>query len=262
MSEGGKLKTVTQAGKTVREHLPPIGFFVAAFAFWEVLVRVTGVSEFLLPAPSTIFSVMLNMQRAYYVPWIHHIRLTLFEIIAGFLLAVAVGILLAVFITYSTTMEKTLMPVIVFVEVLPKIAVAPLFLIWIGYGMEPKIAIAFLIAFFPMVVNTATGLRDVDPDLIDLLRILKASKMQVFAKVRFPSAIPHIMSGLKISMTSAVIGAIVGEFVASSEGLGYLIVNAQSTLQTPMAFASLFYIAILGLILFGAVSLMGRFFKY
>ncbi|MEM2964177.1 MAG: ABC transporter permease subunit, partial [Candidatus Bathyarchaeia archaeon] len=174
------MKTVKRAGKIVIDHLPPIGFFAAAFAFWEALVRITGVSEFLLPAPSTIVAVMANMQKAYYVPWAHHVRLTLFEIIVGFLLAVAVGILLAVFITYSTTMEKTLMPVIVFVEVLPKIAVAPLFLIWIGYGMEPKIAIAFLIAFFPMVVNTATGLRDVDPELIDLLRILKASKMQVF----------------------------------------------------------------------------------
>lgn len=244
------------------EHTTSIATFIVLFIAWEVIVRAFNINPVLLPAPSQIFTVMLNLQQEYYVPWELHIWVTLSEILLGFGLAAAIGIGLALLIVYSTTLEKVLLPLIVFTEVLPKIAVAPLLLIWVGYGTEPKILIAFLIAFFPIVVATAAGLRNVDPDLIDLLRIMKASKFQTFVKVRFPNAIPHIMSGLSIGMASAVIGAIVGEFVASDVGLGFLIVNAQYTLQTPMAFASLFYIAIIGLLLFGAVTAAERLFKY
>lgn len=238
-----------------------IATFAALFLIWEALVRAFQINPVVLPAPSDIVAVMLNLQTGYYIPWERHISVTLFEILTGFALAAVVGIALAMLIVYSFVLERVILPLIVFIEVLPKIAVAPLFLIWVGYGTEPKIAIAFLIAFFPIVVSTANGLRDVEPDLIDLMRVLGATKLQIFFKVRFPNSIPHIMSGLSIGMASAVIGAIVGEFVAANEGLGFLIVNAQFQLLTAMAFASLFYIAIIGLVLYGAVVAFGRVLK-
>jgi len=234
---------------------------MAIFLIWEVLVQTLNINRVVLPAPSEIVSVMLNLQKGFYVPWEKHISVTLFEILAGFSLASIIGIILAMLIVYSLILERILLPLIVFIEVLPKIAVAPLFLIWVGYGMEPKIGIAFLIAFFPIVVSTANGLREIEQDLLDLMKVYGATKMQVFFKVRFPNAVPHIMSGLSIGMASAVIGAIVGEFVAANEGLGFLIVNAQYQLLTAMAFASLFYIAIIGLVLYGAVVAFGNLLK-
>jgi len=245
----------------VTTHSITIATFAILFILWEFLVKAFNINPVVLPAPSDIIAVMLNMQKGYYIPWDKHIMVTLFEILTGFSMAAIVGILLAMLIVYSFVLERIILPLVVFIEVLPKIAVAPLFLIWVGYGTEPKIAIAFLIAFFPIVVATANGLRDVEPELLDLMKVLNASKLQIFFKVRFPSAIPHIMSGLSIGMASAVIGAIVGEFVAANEGLGFLIVNAQYQLLTPMAFASLFYISIIGLILYGSVVAAGRLLK-
>jgi NitT/TauT family transport system permease protein len=242
-------------------HSLTIATFAVIFLVWELAVQIFNINRVVLPAPSEIATVMLNLQKGYYVPWDKHISVTLFEILAGFSLAAVVGILLAMLIVYSLVLERILLPLIVFIQVLPKIAVAPLFLIWVGYGMEPKIGIAFLIAFFPIVVSTANGLREVEQDLLDLMSVYGATKTQVFFKVRFPNAVPHIMSGLSIGMASAVIGAIVGEFVAANEGLGFLIVNAQYQLLTAMAFASLFYIAIIGLVLYGAVVAFGNLLK-
>jgi len=238
-----------------------IATFLVLFAGWEATVRAFNINPVLLPSPSETVGVMLNLQRGYFVPWDVHIGATLFEILAGFGLASIVGILLAMLIVYSFVLERVLLPLIVFIEVLPKIAVAPLLLIWIGYGTGPKVGIAFLIAFFPIAVSAAAGLREVETDMIDLMRILRATKLQIFFKVRFPNAVPHIMSGLSIGMASAVIGAIVGEFVAADVGLGFLIVNAQYQLQTPMAFAALFYIAIIGLVLYGAVIAAGKLIR-
>lgn len=233
--------------------------FAVIFIAWEAFVQVFNINRVVLPPPSEIIAVMLNMQQGFYVPWEKHILATLYEILTGFALAAAIGVFLAILIVYSVVLDRIIFPLIVFIEVLPKIAVAPLLLIWIGYGTEPKIAIAFLIAFFPIVVSTANGLRDIEPDLIDLMMVYEATKMQVFLKVRLPNAIPHIMTGLSIGIASAVIGAIVGEFVAANEGLGFLIVNAQYQLLTSLAFASLFYIALIGLVLYGVVTLIGRY---
>jgi NitT/TauT family transport system permease protein len=141
---------------------------------------------------------------------------------------------------------------------LPKIALAPLFVIWLGYGIWPNIVIGTTIAFFPMVVNSAVGLATAEPEMLELVRSLKASRWQVFVKIRFPNAVPYIFTGLKLNATMSVIGAIVGEFVASELGLGALIITGGVTLETPSIFASLILISVLGLALYGAVVAVER----
>jgi NitT/TauT family transport system permease protein len=163
-----------------------------------------------------------------------------------------------VVVVWNSTLERTIMPILVLFNTLPKVALAPLFVIWLGYGVWPNIVIAVTIAFFPVVINTAAGLATVEPELLDLTRQLKASKWQVFRKIRFPSALPYIFAGLKLNATLSVIGAIVGEFVASEAGLGNLIMAGGVTLDTPSIFAALTLIAFLGLGLYGLVAAAER----
>jgi NitT/TauT family transport system permease protein len=148
---------------------------------------------------------------------------------------------------------RAIMPVLVLFNTLPKVALAPLFVIWLGYGVWPNIVIGTTVAFFPMVVNTAVGLAQAEPEMLDLVRTLRASRWQVFLKIRFPNALPYIFTGLKLNATMSVLGAIVGEFVASERGLGALIISGGVTLETASIFASLILISVLGLVLYGIV---------
>jgi NitT/TauT family transport system permease protein len=155
-------------------------------------------------------------------------------------------------------MARALTPFLVFVNTLPKVAIAPLFLMWLGYGIVPNMLIGALIGFFPVVINTAVGLTQIDNDLVDLGRVFSAPKWKVFVKIRIPNAYPYILSALKVTATSAVVGAVVGEFVASQKGLGYVIITTQSSMNTPAAFAALVWISLLGLALYGLVALASR----
>lgn len=174
----------------------------------------------------------------------------------GFAVAILVGIALAVAIVHSRRLGQILTPVIVILQIVPKIAFAPLFLVWFGLGPVPIIVITFLVAFFPVVVNAAVGLNEVEPDLLDLTRVLRLSHWRVLWAIRFPSALPHIFSGLKVASTLAVIGAIIGEFVGSNQGLGYLILIANNNLNTPLALASIGLISLFGLLLYAAIVLL------
>ena len=192
------------------------------------------------------------------IPWSRHIWVTGVEILGAFVLSGVAGVLLGLAIAWSNAISRTLTPFLVFVNTLPKVAVAPLFLVWMGYGIVPNMLIGALIGFFPVVINTAVGLTQIDQDLIDLGRVFNAPKWKVFAKIRVPNAYPYILSALKITATAAVVGAIVGEFVASQRGLGYVIITSQSSMNTPVAFAALILISILGLLLFGIVAWLSR----
>ena len=161
-------------------------------------------------------------------------------------------------IAWSRAVSRALTPFLVFVNTLPKVAVAPLFLIWLGYGIVPNMLIGALIGFFPVVINTAVGLTQIEQDMLDLGRVFNAPKWKVFAKIRVPNAYPYILSALKVTATAAVVGAVVGEFVASQAGLGYVIITTQSSMNTPVAFAALAWISILGLLLYGAVGGVSR----
>jgi NitT/TauT family transport system permease protein len=221
---------------------------------WQLAPPLLKIREYLLPGPASVVRAALNFS----IPWHTHLTVTTLEILGGFVLAGAAGVALGVAIAWSPTIARALVPFLVFVNTLPKVAVAPLFLLWLGYGIVPNVLIAALIGFFPVVINTAVGLTQVDDELLDLGRAFGAPTWKVFLKIRLPNALPYVLSALKITATAAVVGAIVGEFVASQAGLGMVIVNAQTNLNTPVAFAALGWISIIGLALYGAVSLAAR----
>jgi NitT/TauT family transport system permease protein len=180
--------------------------------------------------------------------------------VVGFALAAVVGVVLAVAIVYSRLIRNMIYPQIVVLQIVPKVAIAPLLLIWAGYGMTSKVLLALLIAFFPIVVNMVTGLIAIEAELLELCRILHSGRWQEFSKVRLPNALPYFFSSLKVASTLAVIGAIIGEFVGGSEGLGHLIIIANTELRTSMAFVCLFSLSILGFLLYGFVVLAERVF--
>jgi NitT/TauT family transport system permease protein len=235
-------------------HLPSLGLFAVLLLAWQLAGPVFGIREYLLPGPVSVVRAALSRT----IPWPTHLTITTLEILGGFAVAGLAGVLLGVAVAWSPVAARALMPFLVFVNTLPKVAVAPLFLLWLGYGIVPNILIAALIGFFPVVINTAVGLTQVDEELLDLGRVFGAPTWKVFLKIRLPNALPYVLSALKITATAAVVGAVVGEFVASQAGLGMVIVNAQTNLNTPVAFAALMWISIIGLVLYGLVGLVAR----
>ena len=238
----------------LRRYVPSLALFGALLLIWQVVPPLLRIREYLLPGPIAVVRAALNFS----IPWHAHIWITTLEILGGFALAGLGGVALGVAIAWSETTARALVPFLVVVNTLPKVAVAPLFLLWLGYGVVPNVLIAALIGFFPVVINTAVGLTQIDEELLDLGRVFGAPQWKVFVKIRLPNALPYVLSALKITATAAVVGAIVGEFVASQAGLGMVIVTAQTNLNTPVAFAALGWISIIGLTLYGAVGLATR----
>jgi NitT/TauT family transport system permease protein len=241
-------------GRKFLETLPAILLFAGLIVVWELATTVFGVREYLLPGPATVLEAMFSGE----INWAGHIWVTGLAIFGAFIIAAVSGVLLGTLIAWSSVLGRALMPFLVFVNTLPKVAVAPLFLLWLGYGIVPNMMIGALIGIFPVVINTAVGLSQIDDDMVDLGRVFNAPKWKVFAKIRIPNAYPYILSALKVTATAAVVGAIVGEFVASQNGLGYVIITSQSSMNTPLAFGALIWISILGLVLFGAVAVLSR----
>jgi NitT/TauT family transport system permease protein len=241
--------------ESVKTHYQTPLTILSFFAVWQVSVMLFQVKEFILPSPLSAILCLLVPQPAASYHWLVHIKATLIEVFISFIITAVLGVLIAILISWSKRIRDLLLPFFVFVNSLPIIAVAPIFLLWMGYGIVTNILIAFLVSFFPIVINTATGLGEVEEDLLDLVRYLKASQWQIFLKIRFPNALPYIFSGLKISSTMCVVGAIVGEFIASDKGLGYIIINSQFSLDTPAIFAALIVVSLIGFLLFGLVSL-------
>lgn len=221
---------------------------VLLWHYYVVLLRVPVV---VLPTPMQVLDTMVREAR---ILW-EEAWITALECIYGFALAMGIGIPIAVTITYSRIANLMFYPLVVASQSIPKVAVAPILLVWFGTGLQSKLAMAFVIAFFPVVVDTATGLRSTSPELLELARSLQCSRLQTFFKIQLPSALPSIFSGAKIAVTLAVIGAVIGEFIGSNEGLGNLLLTANSQLNTPLVWASLVVLSILGMVLYGAVVL-------
>ena len=235
-------------------YLPAVGLFVAFIALWQVSVSMFDIREYLLPSPLAVLQAMKPGE----IQWGLHAWITTVEIVGAFVIAGVAGVVLGMAIAWSQGISRALTPFLVFVNTLPKVAIAPLFLMWMGYGIVPNMLIGALIGFFPVVINTAVGLTQIDADLVDLGRVFSAPKWKVFMKIRIPNAYPYILSALKVTATSAVVGAVVGEFVASQKGLGYVIITTQSSMNTPAAFAALVYISIIGLLVYGAVAVLSK----
>ena len=245
---------MTGTGRALSRYLPAAALFAALLAAWQLAVSGLGLREYLLPAPMRVIQAMLGDE----IPWPRHVGVTALEIGGAFVVAGAVGVALGIAVAWTPLLSRALVPFLVFVNTLPKVAVAPLFLLWLGYGVVPNMLIGALIGFFPVVINTAVGLSQVDEELLDLGRVFNAPKWKVFTTIRIPNAYPYILSALKVTATAAVVGAIVGEFVASQQGLGYVIITTQGSMNTPVAFAALVWISLVGLAVYGLVVLAAR----
>ncbi|MCL4458689.1 MAG: ABC transporter permease [Chloroflexi bacterium] len=236
------------------QYAVPLTTILALIVIWQLCTISFKIPVWLLPAPSLV--VEKTLQWSSELPM--HTWITFYETLAGFFLAIVIAVPLAVMIAYSPFLQNSIYPILLIAQSIPKVAIAPLLLIWIGYGEAPKILVAFLVSFFPIVVDTATGLNAVEPDLLDLIRSLSANQWQIFRKIRFPSSLPFFFSGLKVAITLSVVGAVIGEFVGSDRGLGYLILIASSHVNTGLAFGAMAILSMMGIILFFLVGILER----
>jgi len=240
-----------------RPHLPLVPLVLIVFVVgWEGIVRAWQIPEFLVPAPSAIGrALMAGLTSRLYLD---HFGVTLYESLLGFVIAAAAGIACGTVIAQFRVVEQTLYPYLVALQTLPKIAIAPLLIIWLGFGLTSKVVIAALVAFFPILVNVIVGLKTVDASKLDLMRSLDASRWQTFRYVTFPNALPFVFAGLDIAIVFSVLGAIVGEFVGSQRGLGNLILQFHTSLDIAGMFAVLLLLAVLGVGLHLAIQAIQR----
>jgi len=232
-----------------RRYLFAVLSHVVLIAAWYLFVTYRHVPSFVMPSPAATIATLGGKN----YDWIGNTLVTTSEIFIGYLLAVIVGVLLAIAFSWSRTAEDAVMPLLVSLNMIPKVALGPLFIVWFSYGIFPNAIIAFSISFFPILLNTARGFREVEPELLELVRTLRSSKWQTFAKIQLPSALPYIFSGMKIGAILAVAGAVVGEFLGSSRGLGYLMLQVQVTLDTAAMFMAVILITLIGVVLYGLV---------
>jgi NitT/TauT family transport system permease protein len=232
---------------------PAIGILLIVLV-WQAYVVAFKVPVVVMPPPTRVMeSLAADWKLLFIESWT-----TFLECVYGFALAVIVGILIAVMVTTSRRLNLMFYPILIATQSIPKVAIAPLVLVWFGTGIQSKIAIAFIVAFFPMVVDTATGLRATPEDLLDLARSLKCTRWQIFWKIQGPSALPFIFSGAKVAVTLAVIGAVIGEFVGSDSGLGNLVLSANAQVNLPLVWAALVFLSILGMMLYAATVIAER----
>ncbi len=235
-------------------QLKPAALLAVLLVVWQILSDILQVPAYLLPAPLDIFSRILEIPDRL----LGHTIVTLREVVAGFALAVVVGVFLAIIISHSRFLAESLYPLLVLSQEIPQVAIAPILVIWFGFGDLPKILVAFLISFFPIVVNTSAGLLQVNEDLIYLIRGLNASRWQILTMIRLPNALPHFFTGMRISITLAVIGAVVGEFVGGTAGLGFLVFTGTASLDTRLTFAAITVLGVMGISLFWLVGFLQR----
>jgi NitT/TauT family transport system permease protein len=238
------------------ERLSPWLFTLALFVLWEAVCRIFRVDQFILPAPSAIFAAVWQ----YRWPLTRHSFVTLWTTMAGFALAVMFGIVLGLIVGWSRTIYRGLYPVMIGFNSIPKVAVVPILVVWFGIGEVPAILTAFLISFFPIVVNVATGLATMEPELEDVLRALGASKLDIMLKVGIPRTQPYLFGSLKIAITLAFVGTVVSETIAANAGLGFLMVQAGSNFQMPLVFAGLLLLAVEGIAMYAVFAYVEVYF--
>ena len=233
----------------------PVVILLAVLGIWEAIVSFRDMPHYILPPPSKIVVTL-------FTEWeqlLKHSLVTLQEMLFGFALAVSIGIPLAVLMSEFPVLEKAFYPYVIGSQTVPVFAIAPLLVIWFGFGIASKVVMAAIIVFFAIVLNTLDGLKSADPDTVNLFRILRSTRWQILWKVRIPSALPFIFSGAKIGISISTIGAVIGEWVGASAGLGFLMLYANAQLQTSLVFAAIFCLTLLGLSLFALMTLLERF---
>jgi NitT/TauT family transport system permease protein len=243
-----------RVGRGLLGWLLPLCTLALLVGLWHLATIAFGWPRWLVPSPVNVWDA-LAAQRAH-LPG--HTLVTLYQTLAGYALAIAVGIPLAIVIAYSRILERTIYPVLLGLNAVPKVAIAPILVLWMGFGPGPKIVVAFLLCIFPIVISTATGLKTTPVELVELIRSLAASPVQAFVKVRFPAALPHVFVGLKVAISLAVIGAVIGEFVGADRGLGYVIIASGANVNTSLAFAAMVLLAVMSIVLFYALVALER----
>jgi NitT/TauT family transport system permease protein len=236
------------------DWLYPTATFIGAIVLWQLVVIVTGIHAIVLPAPTAVVESM----SAGFATLAHNALPTILAIVVGFLGAVAIGVPLAILIAASPTFEKSFYPLLLGSQGVPKVALAPILIVWFGFGFLPKILIAMLIAFFPIVIDTVAGLRSIDPNYVHLARSMGASTLKIYWRLLLPNALPHMFAGFKVAMALAIVGAIVGEMVGSNNGLGYVLVVANGNLDMALVFATLVWLVVISLLLTGVIEVIER----
>lgn len=222
---------------------------------WEAIIKLFNVSDFLLPSPSKVFNAYISMAltgKLFFHTWI-----TTLEALTGFVMGAFIGILLGYIVSKSKILGKILSPFIIAAQTTPKLALAPIFLIWFGFGLLSKIFITALIVFFPIFVNTAVAIKSINPGLRAVMRLARANKWQVLKKLEIPSSLPILFAGFKSGITLAIVGAVVGEFVGANAGLGYLIIFGTGYLDTAIVFAAIIQLVIVGIIFYEIIAIIG-----
>ena len=238
----------------MKRWLYPLGTVAGLVVIWQVCVIAFQIPAYLMPTPVAVVQRM-------FVDWhflLHHTWVTTYETLGGFFLSVIIGIPLAVALVWSRSLEQAIMPLLVLSQTFPKVAIAPLLIIWFGLGVFPKLLVSFLVAFFPVVISGVTGMRSVETEMLELVHSMRATQLQAFWKVRFPHALPHIFSGMKVAVSFAIVGAVVGEWVGADRGLGYLLLWANAHLDTSMLFAVLVMLMVIGMVLYYSIVWLER----
>ena len=232
----------------------PVLLIIMILIGWDLLIRIFKVPPYLVPTPMSVVEQLWN-------EWpmlVKESAPTTWATLGGFALSVLIGVPIAMLISYSKLVESFVYPLLVFSQSIPKIAVAPLFVVWFGFGIIPKIIVAFLLGVFPVVVSTVMGFKSVEQDMVDLARSMGSTRMQMIFKINLPQALPAIFSGMKVSITLAVVGAVVGEFVGSNSGIGYVLQKANGNFDLPLMFAALVVLSMIGVILFALLDVIER----
>ena len=239
---------------TIQRYAFAVISHLALVLAWYLFVKFGNVPKYVMPSPQATFAALTDGS----YNWWGNVLVTGTEIFAGYFLALAAGVSLALVFTWSKPLEQFFLPLLVSLNMIPKVALGPLIIVWFKYGVFPNSMMAFSICVFPILLTTARGLREIEPDLLDLVRALKGSRWQLFIKIQLPGSLPYIFSGMKVAAILAVAGAIVGEFLGSDKGLGYLMLQVQVTLDTPAMFMAVILITLIGVVLYGFVMALER----
>jgi NitT/TauT family transport system permease protein len=250
--------TYRAISRRLRDLAYPSIPFVITVLVWEFGARAGCFPSYILPAPTAIFDRLIKTANLLF----HHAVVTTLEIVIGFALAVIVGVMLAVVIVLVRAVYRSVYPWLVFVQVIPKVALGPLLAVWLGFGFAPKVLMAFLLSFFPIMISAMIGLRSVETDATFLLRTMGAGPCKTLFYLQLPTALPGIFGSLKVAITLATVGAIVGEFIGANQGLGYVLITANGVLDTILIFVALSWISVLALLLYGLVALLERPFVH
>jgi len=238
----------------VHSVLRPVALVLGMVALWALAIRLFAIPAYLVPTPQAVAQQLAAQWPMLLEQSIPTIEAT----IGGFILSVLVGVPLAMLIAWSRLVESYLYPLLVFSQSVPKVAIAPLFVVWFGFGLLPKIIVAFLLGFFPVVVSTVMGFKSLEGDMVHLARSMGSSQLKMFLKISLPNALPSIFSAMKVSITLAVVGAVVGEFVGSNAGIGYVLQRANGNFDLPLMFSALIVLSLIGVVLFMIIDLAER----